>query len=248
MNNLVKANDDKAWSSESQESKDAQAQIDRLRDEDEFYTILQIDRQAEPRRIKLAFFELSKLLHPDKCKLPGAEEAYSKICQAYQILMDKDSRAHYDQFGQVKDDSNEIENEARSNLISLVFEFIEQVHETEIGIVDPFPHITKLINTKLANLDKDERNCKKKKRKLLKLKARFVRRTKAPNFISGAIDQKIRSCEEELEEIEKLIKIGKRMLDLKSEFTYTLDEVYQPVYSTNATTSAFSPMSLRGPL
>src|SRR5688572_26268128 len=66
----------------------------------DFYSVLGVARGASPEELKKAYRKLAMQHHPDKN--PGdkkAEEKFKEINEAYQVLSDKDKRAHYDQLG-----------------------------------------------------------------------------------------------------------------------------------------------------
>jgi len=49
--------------------------------------------------LKKRYRELALKLHPDKCKVPGATDAFKALGNAYAVLSDTKKRAEYDQFG-----------------------------------------------------------------------------------------------------------------------------------------------------
>ena len=51
-----------------------------------FYTILDVHREATPTEIKGAYFQRSKLYHPDLNKSSIAKSIYNDIREAYEIL------------------------------------------------------------------------------------------------------------------------------------------------------------------
>ena len=55
-------------------------------DQYEACKILGIASSATPDQVKTAYRELAKKYHPDVCKLPGANEKFVKINQAYDYL------------------------------------------------------------------------------------------------------------------------------------------------------------------
>lgn len=66
----------------------------------DYYEILGIPRNAEEREIKKAYKRLAMKFHPDRN--PGnatAESKFKEIKEAYEILMNAQSRAAYDQYG-----------------------------------------------------------------------------------------------------------------------------------------------------
>jgi DnaJ-class molecular chaperone len=61
------------------------------------YAVLNLPRDADPARIKRAYRELAKTLHPDRN--PGdakAERRFKEISQAYRLLSDPEQRARFD--------------------------------------------------------------------------------------------------------------------------------------------------------
>lgn len=63
------------------------------------YQTLGIDKLADAKDIKKAYYQLVKKYHPDVNKEPDAEKRFHKIQELYELLSDKDKRAQYDQFG-----------------------------------------------------------------------------------------------------------------------------------------------------
>ncbi|KZF20063.1 DnaJ-domain-containing protein [Xylona heveae TC161] len=67
---------------------------------EDFYKLLGIDKSASDREIKKAYRTLSKQFHPDKN--PNDEAAHHKfvdISEAYEVLIDQETRKIYDQYG-----------------------------------------------------------------------------------------------------------------------------------------------------
>lgn len=68
--------------------------------EDDYYSMLGIDRGADDKAIKAAFRKLAMQYHPDKNPGDSAAEAkFKQINEAYDILKDPQKRAAYDRFG-----------------------------------------------------------------------------------------------------------------------------------------------------
>ena len=61
-----------------------------------YYEILEVDKKASQEDIKSAYRRLAILYHPDKNKLPEAEEKFKKIAEAYSVLSDPGKRKQYD--------------------------------------------------------------------------------------------------------------------------------------------------------
>ncbi|CAG1000602.1 Chaperone protein DnaJ [Methanosarcinales archaeon] len=61
-----------------------------------YYEILEVDKKASQKDIKSAYRRLAILYHPDKNKLPEAEEMFKGIAEAYSVLSDPGKRKQYD--------------------------------------------------------------------------------------------------------------------------------------------------------
>ncbi|KAL1193823.1 DnaJ protein ERDJ3A [Cardamine amara subsp. amara] len=66
------------------------------------YKVLGVSRDAKQREIQKAFHKLSLIYHPDKNKNKGAQEKFSEINNAYEILSDEEKRKNYDLYGDEK--------------------------------------------------------------------------------------------------------------------------------------------------
>jgi len=58
-----------------------------------------VKRDAKPKEIKTAYYDLAKKYHPDTNKDPKAKERFVEIQSAYDILSDEKKKAAFDQFG-----------------------------------------------------------------------------------------------------------------------------------------------------
>ncbi len=65
----------------------------------DFYEVLGVPRDANPKAIKDAFRQLALKYHPDRNKDPGASDRFKEIAEAYAILSDPKKRAEYDARG-----------------------------------------------------------------------------------------------------------------------------------------------------
>ena len=80
------------------ESKAAEL-LSRIQSTDDFYKILGVERDADDDTIKKAYRKAALRLHPDKCQLEGAKEAFQKVSTAFGCLSEADERAYYDRTG-----------------------------------------------------------------------------------------------------------------------------------------------------
>ena len=63
----------------------------------DYYTVLQIQKNASQNEIKTQFRQLAKKWHPDKKQSDDAEEKMAEINMAYEVLSDHKRRKMYDQ-------------------------------------------------------------------------------------------------------------------------------------------------------
>jgi len=66
----------------------------------DYYTVLNVDRNASKEDLKKAYRKLAMQFHPDRN--PGdneAEEKFKEAAEAYEVLNNDDKRARYDRFG-----------------------------------------------------------------------------------------------------------------------------------------------------
>merc|ERR1719192_253198 len=64
------------------------------------YETLGVDKNADEKAIKQAFFKMAKKYHPDQNPDDAdSEKKFKEVNEAYQVLSDKNKRAEYDMFG-----------------------------------------------------------------------------------------------------------------------------------------------------
>ncbi|MEM9418056.1 MAG: J domain-containing protein [Planctomycetota bacterium] len=66
---------------------------------EDYYQVLGVARDASADEIKRAYRKLAQKLHPDRNDAPDADEQFSKVSEAYEVLKDPEKRNRYDQFG-----------------------------------------------------------------------------------------------------------------------------------------------------
>ncbi|KAK9684229.1 hypothetical protein RND81_10G195200 [Saponaria officinalis] len=64
----------------------------------DYYTTLNVGRNASLDEIKSSYRKLARKYHPDKT--PGSEEKFKEISAAYEVLSSEDKRSLYDRFGE----------------------------------------------------------------------------------------------------------------------------------------------------
>lgn len=63
----------------------------------DYYTILDIDKDADFETIKKAFRSQIALYHPENNKSPEVKEKFDNLIEAFNVLSDKKKRESYDQ-------------------------------------------------------------------------------------------------------------------------------------------------------
>jgi molecular chaperone DnaJ len=66
---------------------------------EDFYDVLEVDRDADEEEIQAAFREKAARYHPDVSDDPEAEEKFKKVKKAKEVLTDEEKRRMYDQMG-----------------------------------------------------------------------------------------------------------------------------------------------------
>lgn len=61
-----------------------------------YYEILNVREDATPEEITTSYRKLAKVLHPDVCPSPEAENLFKVVNEAYQVLRDPKKREDYD--------------------------------------------------------------------------------------------------------------------------------------------------------
>lgn len=70
-------------------------EINRINNAKTHYEVLGVKPDATPGEIRKAYFNLSKIVHPDKAG-PEGTEPFKKANEAQAVLMDNTKRAQYD--------------------------------------------------------------------------------------------------------------------------------------------------------
>ena len=65
----------------------------------DYYTILDVKRDASETDIKQSYRRLARKYHPDVSKVANAEDRFKELGEAYEVLKDSEKRKSYDQLG-----------------------------------------------------------------------------------------------------------------------------------------------------
>ena len=64
---------------------------------DDYYTALELNKNASLDEIRKSFRTLALKYHPDKNKDEGSKEKFMKIVEAYEVLSDANGKKNYDE-------------------------------------------------------------------------------------------------------------------------------------------------------
>lgn len=73
--------------------------VERIRHCRDYYEILSVPKNATDIQIKKGYQKMALQLHPDKCRVPNATEAFKALANAYAVLSSKEKREQYDMYG-----------------------------------------------------------------------------------------------------------------------------------------------------
>lgn len=76
----------------------AEHEIQRIRSAPNHYAVLHVSPDASNAQLKKNYYTLARMLHPDKCQLPGAEDAMTSVSLAYDTLTNVIKKTLYDQY------------------------------------------------------------------------------------------------------------------------------------------------------
>lgn len=76
----------------------AEEEIQRIKNAPNHYAVLHVAPDASNAALKKNYYTLARMLHPDKCQLPGAEDAMTSVSLAYDTLTNVIKKTLYDQY------------------------------------------------------------------------------------------------------------------------------------------------------
>ena len=112
----------------------------------EYYTLLNVDRNATPEEVRSAYRRLCRIYHPDRYQDPQKQQTASnffrKIQEAYKVLSDSRTRLIYDHSGKkgLENDMAVIERTTLPSELLEEYEKLRELWEERTYIQDVNPH------------------------------------------------------------------------------------------------------------
>eukprot|EP00871_Galdieria_phlegrea_P005538 jgi/Galph1/5986/GphlegSOOS_G4591.1 len=78
--------------------KDATTEINRIKAAPNYYAVLHVIPNSSEAEMKKNYYKLARILHPDKCKEAGAEDAMKTVALAYDTLTSPIKKRLYDAY------------------------------------------------------------------------------------------------------------------------------------------------------
>jgi len=208
------------------------------------YKILGVERNVDKVGLKFAYRTKAQRLHPDK--EGGSQEAFADLQEAYSILKDEDSRAHYDRFGEARKEEQSMEDQAVAQIMSVFVQWMNAVMSGgKSDKSDCLREIKSSIESTLIKMRKGLQGMNQGLSKIDKLLGKFTVDDDRPNFFEGHLQSMKQQIFHKKEDLGKQIKVNEAALDLLQHFTYSPEGgiALPPVYTTmrqTGTGSAFT--------
>jgi len=186
---------------------------------EDLYKILGIKKTATAKEIRASYRALSKQYHPDKGE--GSDpEVFHNITIAYDTLMNKEFRKHYDSTGQIIDKlpEDEITICARRDLAGIF-------QQTAFNLIQHHdPDKVSIINIVRNNLDTgveaENKNLATMKFQVKKLETIKNRLKSKKQFLIEVLAAQIKSIVEQQELCSKRISVLERMIVILKDYSY----------------------------
>lgn len=183
------------------------------------YKVLGVEPTASSRQIKKAFRRLSKKLHPD---VGGNEAEFATLSMCYNILMDDEKRAYFDETGQIRQ-SHEIDKEAAELMIGL-FEKLVGAYSGSIFQIDVVVELKQAVREAFKAGTERIRKNDKEINFWNKLAKQLIKKKEGPPILEVMIDRKLQACRADIAACQHAIEIGKRALELLEMYGFEIPE------------------------
>lgn len=228
-----------------------------MEDSNSLYEILKVPRDAKPHAIKAAYRAEAMRLHPDRQKPASTQEekdaqmeAFQKLQDAYDVLMDRDRREQYDISGLVPRTNAQLANDASAyivdayrNVVDGMSSMVGQQPQALLHLHSPVFVITTAINERIVILQDEIRAARNKRKMIKKVLSNLKRKDKTPAENSPVYLTVQTLLEEPVKKIvmgETEIRMLRIALKLNAEWDFTritsLDDEGQDTFAALALT------------
>lgn len=192
------------------------------------YMILNVAPTADEAEIKKAYRKKAQEAHPDK---GGDTELFQEIAKAYEILSDAEKRDHFDKTGEEKND--QVQVEVVSSLIQIVMTTIQHNDPKYNDLIKAARNMVQGQQQRhIASKQEGEFQLTR----LHEASSRISVIEGKENLLSSAILSHVEDVKKQIAEIEKVIAIGVKILEMLDNYSYKNDPVPgwgpSPRYST----------------
>ncbi len=200
-----------------------------------FYEILGVEKDADEEEIKKAFRKLASKHHPDK---GGNTQYFQKLLEAYQTLIDPESRDLYDRTGEVNQLSDDKKRLlfARDNLLQLFSNYIMKIRSRKdlIG-----RNILRILNGEVKKSERELFRVLTMEQSKLdatnQLIGRFKKKKESVTMFDNVLKKRIEEIQKNIDNIKFDISVREEMKKLLSQYTFEvlmekLKEIGQDVY------------------
>jgi len=98
-----------------------------------YYQVLGVSKDADDATLKKAYRKTALKVHPDKCCLTGADEAFKKVSAAFACLSDSEKRRSYNTWG--TEDRSQMGTLAEKLLLKIA-RVVEKKKQQQVGTLD----------------------------------------------------------------------------------------------------------------
>lgn len=134
-----------SWAAAAVENEELEKFLQRLRNANNYYDVLELPRTANPTEIKESYYAMARRYHPDRFHLKSGtslhsaiSSAFARVTQSYETLIEANARSAYDQTLQRSDELARIQkaNEPTAQKTAADFDADTDSPDSDVGRAD----------------------------------------------------------------------------------------------------------------